>query len=212
MSISCCRLFLQLLCGNGNVQYRNLALCAALNQMFNGPLCVGDLCYRFLSCVHRHEWKFHKITRTFINIEDVRLQRILGTVTHTGCAVLPNCEDMSPVPVLLTRRPQWGGCLFPAFVVIHQVTPTPLSYSTILGLIAGRILWVVEEPSKCHIQLTPRSHRCNVTPYTPWVTQREKWKQLLPRRAFAQKAEAAVEANNGGDVHFSCCDASRILC
>ncbi len=29
---------------------------------------------------------------------------------------------------------------------------------------------------------------------------------------FTQKAEAAAEANSGRDVHFSCCEASRVLC
>ncbi len=36
------------------------------------------------------------------------------------------------------------------------------------------------------------------------MTQRQKWKQLLPRGVFTQQAEA--EANNGEDVHFSRCD------
>ena len=34
----------------------------------------------------------------------------------------------------------------------------------------------------------------------------------LPRRLFTQQAEAEAEANNGEDVHFSRCDASRVLC
>ena len=34
----------------------------------------------------------------------------------------------------------------------------------------------------------------------------------MPRSVFTQKAEAEAEANNGEDVHFSPCDASRVLC
>ena len=44
------------------------------------------------------------------------------------------------------------------------------------------------------------------------MRQREKWKQLLPRGVFTQQAEAEAEASNGEDVHFSRCDASRVLC
>ncbi len=46
------------------------------------------------------------------------------------------------------------------------------------------------------------------------MTQHEKWKQLLPRGVFTQQAEAEAEAeaNNGEDVHFSRCHASRVLC
>ncbi len=44
------------------------------------------------------------------------------------------------------------------------------------------------------------------------MTQREKWKQLLLRRVFTQQAEVEAEANNGGDVHFLRCNASRVLC
>ncbi len=39
------------------------------------------------------------------------------------------------------------------------------------------------------------------------MTQREKWTQLLPRGVFIQQAEAEA-----GDVHFSRCNASRVLC
>ncbi len=42
--------------------------------------------------------------------------------------------------------------------------------------------------------------------------QCEKWKQLLPKGVFTQQAEAEAEANKGEDVHFSRCDASRVLC
>ena len=44
------------------------------------------------------------------------------------------------------------------------------------------------------------------------TSQHEKWKQLLPRGVFTHQAEAEAEANNGGDVHFLHCNASRILC
>ena len=37
-------------------------------------------------------------------------------------------------------------------------------------------------------------------------------RKMETRRVFTQKAEAAAEAHNGADVHFSRCDASPVLC
>ena len=39
--------------------------------------------------------------------------------------------------------------------------------------------------------------------------QCQKWKQLLPWSVFTQQAEAAAEANNGEDGHFSRCNATH---
>ena len=70
----------------------------------------------------------------------------------------------------------------------------------------------VVDPKMVQIVLSPPPHTARKAQRYVCVMQHKKWKQLLPRRVFTQKAEAVARANNGGDVYFSRCDASRILC
>ena len=59
---------------------------------------------------------------------------------------------------------------------------------------------------------TPRAHRARNASRYVCMTQHNKWKHLLPSSVFTYSAAGAAKANNGGDTHFSRCDASRVLC